>query len=114
MITKTQKHTKTQKTQKTTTQHKQHQSPNRPEIQAEAALVNFSVTEDGLEDQLLAMVVEQERPDLATQRLDLISQQNGFLIKMQELEDDILYRLSTAEGVFVFVFVFFNLKRETK
>ena len=58
-----------------------------PEIQAEAALVNFSVTEDGLEDQLLAMVVEQERPDLATQRLDLISQQNGFLIKMQELED---------------------------
>lgn len=58
-----------------------------PEIQAEAALVNFSVTEDGLEDQLLAMVVEQERPDLATQRLDLISQQNGFLIKMQQLED---------------------------
>ena len=69
-----------------------------PEIQAEAALVNFSVTEDGLEDQLLAMVVEQERPDLATQRLDLISQQNGFLIKMQQLEDDILHRLSTAEG----------------
>ena len=69
-----------------------------PEIQAEAALVNFSVTEDGLEDQLLTMVVEQERPDLASQRLELISQQNGFLIKMQQLEDDILFRLSTAKG----------------
>jgi hypothetical protein len=27
-------------------------------------LVNFSVTEDGLEDQLLTMVVEQERPGM--------------------------------------------------
>jgi dynein heavy chain len=69
-----------------------------PEVQAEAALVNFSVTEDGLEDQLLAMTVEQERPDLATKRLELISEQNGYIVKMQQLEDDILHRLSTAKG----------------
>jgi len=36
-----------------------------PEIQAECTIINFTVTEDGLEDQLLALVVEKERPDLA-------------------------------------------------
>merc|ERR1719264_2207492 len=36
-----------------------------PEIQAECALINFTVTESGLEDQLLALVVKKERPDLA-------------------------------------------------
>ena len=44
--------------------------------QAECAVVNFAVTEGGLEEQLLAAVVEHERPDLAAQRLSLIAQQN--------------------------------------
>ena len=36
-----------------------------PEIQAECTLINFTVTESGLEDQLLTLVVKKERPDLA-------------------------------------------------
>jgi dynein heavy chain len=36
-----------------------------PEIQAECTLINFTVTQAGLEDQLLALVVKKERPDLA-------------------------------------------------
>lgn len=35
-----------------------------PELQAQATLINFTVTRDGLEDQLLASVVSMERPDL--------------------------------------------------
>jgi dynein heavy chain, axonemal len=69
-----------------------------PEVQAEAALINFTVTEAGLEDQLLALTVLQERPDLATLRTELIQQQNGFKIKMKELEDGILAKLAAAEG----------------
>ena len=69
-----------------------------PEIQAECALVNFTVTESGLEEQLLNMVVKMERPDLAEERLRLIDQQNGFKIQMAQLEDDILHKLATAEG----------------
>lgn len=35
-----------------------------PEMQAQCTLINFTVTRDGLEDQLLASVVGMERPDL--------------------------------------------------
>merc|ERR1719506_894294 len=69
-----------------------------PEIQAETTLVNFTVTEAGLEDQLLARVVKKERPDLEEQKAALISQQNQFKIQLKEIEDSLLFRLATAEG----------------
>merc|ERR1719331_2542056 len=69
-----------------------------PEIQAECTLINFTVTEAGLEDQLLALVVKKERPDLAAQKEALIQEQNGFKIKLKELESDILYKIANAQG----------------
>ncbi|KAK3274277.1 hypothetical protein CYMTET_17534, partial [Cymbomonas tetramitiformis] len=69
-----------------------------PEVQAEATLVNFAVTEDGLQDQLLARVVGFERPDLETQQSTVIRQQNSFMIQLKDLEDNLLERLSNAEG----------------
>ena len=69
-----------------------------PELQAQTTLINFTVTERGLEDQLLAVVVNKERPDLEEQRAELVEQQNQFTIKLKELEDDLLHRLATAEG----------------
>ena len=69
-----------------------------PEIQAETTLVNFTVTELGLEDQLLALVVRKERADLAEERAQLVQQNNEFQIKLVELEDTILKKLAEAEG----------------
>mmetsp|Transcript_24997 Transcript_24997/g.74250 ORF Transcript_24997/g.74250 Transcript_24997/m.74250 type:complete len:4444 (+) Transcript_24997:3-13334(+) len=69
-----------------------------PEIQAQTTVVNFTVTEKGLEDQLLAVVVGKERPDLLEEQSSLIKQNNEFVIKLKELEDNLLYLLATAEG----------------
>ena len=56
------------------------------------------VTEDGLEDQLLALSVRKERPDLEDQKSELITQMNENKIKVKSLEDGILEQLATAEG----------------
>ncbi len=48
--------------------------------------------------QLLARTVNQERPDLEAQRIELVEQQNAFTIRLKELEDDLLQRLANAEG----------------
>ncbi|XP_049878702.1 dynein beta chain, ciliary [Pectinophora gossypiella] len=68
----------------------------KPEMQAQTTLVNFTVTRDGLEDQLLAEVVKAERPDLEELKADLTRQQNEFKIQLKGLEDDLLHRLSSA------------------
>ncbi|VDI07166.1 dynein heavy chain, axonemal [Mytilus galloprovincialis] len=72
-----------------------------PEMQAQTTLINFTVTRDGLEDQLLADVVIKERPDLEKLKSDLTRQQNQFKISLKELEDNLLARLSAAEGNFL-------------
>ena len=69
-----------------------------PEIQAEWTLINFTVTEAGLEDQILTLVVRKERPDFAQQKKELIQQQNEFKIKLKQLERELLHQLTTAEG----------------
>lgn len=69
-----------------------------PEIQAECTLINFTVTEQGLEDQLLTLIVKKERPDLAAEKEQLVKQQNEFKIKLKELETGLLTRLVTQQG----------------
>ncbi|XP_018327462.1 dynein beta chain, ciliary [Agrilus planipennis] len=68
----------------------------KPEMQAQTTLINFTVTKDGLEDQLLAEVVKAERPDLEDLKAELTKQQNDFKIILKTLEDDLLSRLSLA------------------
>uniref|UniRef100_A0A4W3HQF7 Dynein heavy chain 9, axonemal n=1 Tax=Callorhinchus milii TaxID=7868 RepID=A0A4W3HQF7_CALMI len=72
-----------------------------PEMQAQCTLINFTVTRDGLEDQLLASVVSMERPDLEELKSNLTKQQNGFKITLKTLEDNLLSRLSSASGNFL-------------
>ncbi|MEE6489661.1 hypothetical protein FKM82_015639, partial [Ascaphus truei] len=73
----------------------------KPEIQAQTTLINFTVTRDGLEDQLLADVVNLERPDLEYFKSELTKQQNYFKIELKMLEDELLTRLSAAESNFL-------------
>ena len=50
-----------------------------PCLQAETTLINFTVTERGLEDQLLALVLNKERADLEEAKGALIVQNSGTL-----------------------------------
>ena len=59
-------------------------------------LINFTVTESGLADQLLDIVVKMERPDLARKKSQLIANQNKYKIQLADLETDLLYRLANA------------------
>ncbi|XP_077976399.1 dynein beta chain, ciliary-like isoform X2 [Styela clava] len=72
-----------------------------PELQAQTTLINFTVTRDGLSDQLLAQVVRAERPDLEALKVELTKQQNDFKITLKQLEDNLLTRLSNAGGNFL-------------
>ena len=53
-------------------------------MQAQTTLINFTVTREGLEDQLLANVVAKERPDLEETKvyileIDMLDNCSGFL-----------------------------------
>ena len=61
-------------------------------------ITNFAVKEDGLEAQLLNTVVRKERPDLDKQKNELVVKVAAGKRTQVELEDQILYMLSTATG----------------
>eukprot|EP00505_MAST-04D_sp_SCG-Rhode-Island_P006248 Stramenopile-MAST_4_protein_6248 len=69
-----------------------------PEIAVKVTLLNFMITPSGLRDQLLACVVQEERPDLAEEknRLIALGAKNASLLK--DCEDKILHILATSTG----------------
>lgn len=69
----------------------------KPEIAAQCTIINFIVTEAGLEDQLLAMVVRVEKPELEQTKEELSRQQQEFKITLAELEANLLSQLAAAE-----------------
>eukprot|EP00033_Pygsuia_biforma_P005625 GCRY01006214.1.p1 GENE.GCRY01006214.1~~GCRY01006214.1.p1 ORF type:complete len:1920 (-),score=585.98 GCRY01006214.1:315-5459(-) len=69
-----------------------------PEICAKTTLVNFSVKLEGLEDQLLSIVVRNEKPELEQQKDTLVIKMAADQAKLKELEDTILELLNIAQG----------------
>jgi dynein heavy chain len=68
-----------------------------PETAVKVSLVNFMITPEGLEDQLLAIVVALERQDLQEQKEQLVLDGASNQRKLKEIEDKILEILS-GEG----------------
>ncbi|XP_022110107.1 dynein heavy chain 1, axonemal-like isoform X1 [Acanthaster planci] len=69
-----------------------------PEVSTKVTLVNFTLSPSGLEDQLLARVVAEERPDLEEAKNQLIVSNAKMKQELKEIEDKILERLSSSEG----------------
>lgn len=68
----------------------------KPEVAAQCTLINFIVTESGLEDQLLALVVNKEKPELEERRTALVRAINDYMVSLTDLENELLERLSNA------------------
>jgi len=56
------------------------------------------ITPQGLEDQLLGIVVAKERPQLEEKKNELIVESANNKKSLKEIEDKILYILSSSEG----------------
>ena len=69
-----------------------------PELQVKVTLLNFMITPDGLEDQLLGIVVAKERPDLEEEKGRLVQESAANKKQLKEIEDKILEVLSSGEG----------------
>jgi dynein heavy chain len=69
-----------------------------PELSTKVTLINFMITPEGLEDQLLGIVVAKERPELEEMKTQLLLQSAANKKQLQELEDKILEVLSSGDG----------------
>uniref|UniRef100_A0A1B6D8V0 Dynein heavy chain coiled coil stalk domain-containing protein n=1 Tax=Clastoptera arizonana TaxID=38151 RepID=A0A1B6D8V0_9HEMI len=69
-----------------------------PEIAIKVLLVNFTLVPSGLQDQLLGLVVMEERPDLEEMRSILVVSSAQMKAELKDIEDRILLRLTTSEG----------------
>ncbi|CAK8675251.1 unnamed protein product [Clavelina lepadiformis] len=69
-----------------------------PETSVKVTLLNFMITMEGLQDQLLGIVVARERPELEEEKNALILQSAENKKQLKEIEDKILEVLSTSEG----------------
>ncbi|KAI8903374.1 dynein heavy chain, N-terminal region 2-domain-containing protein [Gorgonomyces haynaldii] len=69
-----------------------------PELSTKVTLLNFMITPEGLEDQLLGIVIAKERPELQEMKTQLLLQSAENKKQLKELEDKILEVLSSSEG----------------
>ena len=85
-----------------------------PEVCIKVTLINFTVTFDGLESQLLGDVVAIERPDIEEKKVLLLLQMAEDKRVLSELEAKILRMLSESEGNILDDEVLINTLAESK
>lgn len=69
-----------------------------PEVAVKVSLLNFTITPQGLQDQLLGIVVAKELPALEEKKNQLIVESANNKRILKEIEDKILEVLSSSEG----------------
>ena len=69
-----------------------------PEVQVKVTLLNFFITANGLEEQLLGNLVAKERADLETQKATLVQKNAEMKKELFDLQSTILKMLSEVSG----------------
>lgn len=78
----------------TTTLSNPHYSP---ETSVKVTLLNFAITPEGLQDQMLGIVVQKEQPEMEEKKQELVKNSASMNKQLKDIEDDIL-RLLSADG----------------
>merc|ERR1719487_199719 len=69
-----------------------------PEICVAVGILNFMATLDGLQDQMLGIVVAAEEPETEQKRVNLVIESAKAKAQLKDLEDKILALLSSSTG----------------
>ncbi|XP_059389921.1 dynein cytoplasmic 2 heavy chain 1 isoform X2 [Carassius carassius] len=69
-----------------------------PDAKSVITEVNFTTTRAGLRGQLLALTIQQEKPELESQKTKLLQQEEEKKIQLAQLEESLLETLATAQG----------------
>lgn len=70
-----------------------------PEIFIRVAVINFTVTEQGLEEQLLGEVVSIEKPEMEIEKRDLVKRISQGNMNLKRNEEKILTLLANSKGM---------------
>ena len=69
-----------------------------PDLCSRVTLVNFTVTPDSLQSQSTSLILKAEKPEIEEQRSNLLKLQGEQLVKLRELEEQMLATISAVEG----------------
>ena len=69
-----------------------------PEVSIKVTLINFTVTLEGLEDQLLGTLIWKEKPDIEERKNRLLFSMAADQKQLKDIEDKILKMLSESKG----------------
>lgn len=69
-----------------------------PETMTKVTLLNFSITSEGLKDQILSILVKEEEPKDEDEKVRMIQENAESREMKKKLEDDILTSLSNADS----------------
>merc|ERR1719218_457761 len=68
-----------------------------PETSVKVSILNFAITPEGLQDQMLGIVVQKEQPEMEEKKQELVKNNAAMNKQLKEIEDKIL-ELLAADG----------------
>jgi dynein heavy chain, axonemal len=69
-----------------------------PETSVKVTIINFAITLQGLEDQMLAILVGLENPNLEQKKIEIVRKNASDKKELFNIEDSILKSLSEQKG----------------
>jgi len=69
-----------------------------PDICSRVTLINFTVTPASLHSQSLSLVLKTDKPEIEEQRINLLKLQGEQQVRLRELEEQMLSKISAVEG----------------